>query len=78
MNSQVRCIRYCLKLTRMNESKLSLKAYRMLLELDERGKGNWVSRVRYVLSSHGFVYEWEGQGVGSIDLFVENVKAKVN
>ena len=38
VNSVVRCIRYRLKLTRMEASKLPKKAYRMLHVLDERGK----------------------------------------
>ena len=38
VNSAVRCVRYWLKLTRMEASKLPSKAYRMLHVLDERGK----------------------------------------
>ena len=45
VNSAVRCIRYWLKLTRMEESKLPNKAYRMLYILDELGKRNWASNV---------------------------------
>ena len=46
VNSAVRCIRYWLKLTRMEASKLPSKAYRMLHVLDERGKRNRASNVR--------------------------------
>ena len=38
VNSAVRGIRYWLKLTRMEASKVPNKAYRMLYVLDERGK----------------------------------------
>ena len=38
VNSAVRCIRYWLKLTRMEASKLPSKAYRILHVLDARGK----------------------------------------
>ena len=37
-DSAVRCIRYWLKLTRMEAPKLPSKAYRMLHVLDARGK----------------------------------------
>ena len=47
VNSAVRCIYYWLKLTRMEASKLPSKAYRMLQVLDERGKRNWASNVRF-------------------------------
>ena len=51
VNSAVRCIRYWLKLTIMEVSKLPNKAYRMLYILDERGKRNWASNVRCKLYS---------------------------
>jgi len=38
INACVRCIRYCLKLMRMEEHRLPLRAYKMLLNLDQRGK----------------------------------------
>ena len=40
INASVRCISYWLKLTRMEEHKLPLRAYKMLLNLDQRGKSN--------------------------------------
>ena len=38
INASVRCIRYWLKLTRMDEHRLPLRTYKMLLNLDQRGK----------------------------------------
>ena len=63
VNSAVRCIRYWLKLTRMEASKLPNKAYRMLRILDERGKRNWASNVRCKLYQYGFGFVWLNQGV---------------
>ena len=40
VNSAVRCICYWLNVTRMDGSRLPCKAYRMLRELDARGKRN--------------------------------------
>ena len=38
INASVRCIRYWLKLTRMEEHRLPLRTYQMLLNLDQKGK----------------------------------------
>ena len=38
IDASVRCIRYWLKLTRMKEHRLPLKTYKMLLNMDQRGK----------------------------------------
>ena len=46
VNSAVRCLRYCLKLRRMEASKLPNTAYRILYVSDERGKETWDSNVR--------------------------------
>ena len=48
VNSAVRCIRYWLKLTRMEASKLPSNGYRMLQVLDERGERIWASKVRCI------------------------------
>ena len=46
VNSAVRYIRYWLKLTRMEASKLPNTAYRVLYVSDERGTETWASNVR--------------------------------
>ncbi len=70
VNSAVRCIRYWLKLTRMEASKLPSKAYRMLHILDERGKRNWASNVRCKLYQYGFGFVWLNQGVEEMNQFL--------
>ena len=66
-NAQIRCVRYLLKLTQMSEQRLPF----ILCNLDERGQTNWVSNVRCLLSSYGFRYIWDSQGVGHIDEFLK-------
>ena len=56
INACVRCIKYWLKLMRMEEHRLPLRAYKMLLNLDQRGKTNWVTNVRKILCANGFSY----------------------
>ena len=66
INASVRCIRYWLKLTRMDEHRLPLRAYRMLLNLDQREKTNWVNHVRKALCVNGFSDVWDNQVVGCL------------
>ena len=42
----------------------------MLLELDNRGKRNWISKVRMKLCNYGFGFVWINQGVGDVKGFV--------
>ena len=77
INSNVRCIRYWLKLIQMEEDRLPSKAYKMLLKLDERGKVNWVSSIRKVLCTNGFAFVWENQGVGHADSFLKVFKQRL-
>ena len=69
VNSAIKCIRYLLKLTRIDVSRLLCKAYGMLRELSARGKRNWVSNVRCKLNQFGFVNVWPNQGVKGINKF---------
>ena len=55
INACVRCIKYWLKLMRMEEHRLPLRAYKMLLNLDQRGKTNWVTNVLKNLCATAFL-----------------------
>ena len=77
INSKVRCIRYWLKLLQMNENRLPFRAYKMLYDLDQRGKSNWVSKVREFLCSNGFMYVWESQGVGCTLSFLKILRQRI-
>ena len=61
INACVRCISYWLKLTRMEEHKLPLREYKMLLNLDQRGKTN-CSKKHYVQTDflmNGIIRVWD-------------------
>ena len=75
INAQIRCVRYWLKLTRMSEQRLPFKAYTILCNLDERGKTNWVSDVRCLLSCYGFRYVWGSHSMGHRRIF-ESIQAE--
>ena len=70
INSAVNCIRYWLKLLRMESNRLPHKAYAMLFNLDLKNKKNWVSDVRCKLYQCGFGFVWLNQGVESVKPFL--------
>ena len=69
INARVLCIRYWLKLTRMAEHILPLRAYKILLSLDQSGKTNWMTKVRKILCANGFSYVWDNSGCGMFECF---------
>ena len=77
VNSYVACARYWLRLLRMEEHRLPFKCYRMLYDLDCRGKVTWATNIRKCLSSYGFFYVWEYQGVGCIKTFLKCFKQRL-
>ena len=77
LNSYVRCINYWLKLTRMEEHRLPFKAYKMLHNLDEKGKTTWVTNVRKTLCLYGFAFVWNNQGVESVNGFLKCFKQRI-
>ncbi len=77
LNSYVKCIRYWLKLTRMEQSRLPFKAYKMLYKLDCNGRYTWASNVRKCLSLYGFSHVWDNQGVGCVNNFLQCFKQRI-
>ena len=63
---QINACVHWLKLIRMEEHRLPLRAYKMLLNLDQRGKTNWVTTVRKTLYANGLSYVWDNQGVWDV------------
>ena len=60
-----RCINYWLKILKMPNHRYVKKYYFMLKKLDNHGKNNWVSIIRYILCSNGFGYVWATQRVNN-------------
>ena len=77
INSSVNCIRYWLKLSCMDMCRLPHKAYKMLLDLDAKGKQNWVSKVRVCLCQNGFGDVWLSQGVGNVKEFIVRFRQRL-
>ena len=77
VNSCISAVKYWFRLLQMQSDRLTNKAYRMLLELDNRGKQCWVSEIRVILCSMGFNIVWLQQGVGNIKLFLREFKQRL-
>jgi hypothetical protein len=77
LNSAVRCLRYWLKLTQMDDCRLPKKAYNMLRYLDARGNVNWVTKVRVKLHELGFGYVWLNQGVEYMSMFIRTFQTRL-
>ena len=73
----INCLRYWLKLLRMNENRLPKKAYLMLYQLDERGKKNWVTNVRTLLFRNGFGIVWHNQNVENDKVFLKLLRQRL-
>jgi hypothetical protein len=77
INSTIRCIKYWLKLLKLDTSRLPKQAYNMLKALDERGKQCWVTNVKNTLFSLGFGFAWLYQSVGCEKAFILEVKQRM-
>ena len=77
LNSYIKCIKYWLHLTRMDNKRIPFKCYKTLFEIDRCGKITWATNVRKFLQSHGFAYVWDNQGVENILVFLKCLKQRI-
>ena len=77
INSYVKCIRYWLKLVRMDGYRLPFQAYKQLYKLDLRDKKTWATYVRQCLCRYGFAFVWDSQGVGCVKSFLACFKQRL-
>ena len=74
--SYVRCIRYWLKVLKMDTVMLPKQAYNMLLIMEQNGKQCWASQVKKTLFELGFGFVWDQQGVGNENWFLKFFKQR--
>jgi hypothetical protein len=77
INFIVNCIKYWLKLLKMDDSRIPKKAYKLLYNLDLKGKETWVTKVRNCLFRHGYGFVWLNEGVGNDKLFLRTFKERL-
>ena len=68
--TNIKVIKYWLKLLNMPQYRLPKKCYNMLMLYDKNGHTNWVTSIRKFLFSKGFGYVWDNQYVDSNDSFI--------
>ena len=61
----------------MEDHRLPHQAYKMLLNQANRGKTNWATKVRDLLTTYGFYYVWEFQSVGCAGSFIKIFKQRL-
>jgi hypothetical protein len=77
ISTYCRCIRFWLKLTRMENNRLPKLAYNMLLKCHYKKKVNWVSNVCATLYKYGFGVVWENQGVEQTEYFIKTLRQRL-
>ena len=71
INNVIYCVKYCLRLLRMEESRHPRKVYKTML-LDTNNSGNWTSKVKHLLCEYNFESIWEQQKVENETAFTNN------
>ena len=72
-----KCIKYWLRLTRMNRDRFPYQCYKMLRHLDETGRITWATKVKHLLFSYGFGFVWLNEEVGDINMFIRTFKQRI-
>ena len=73
----VKSIKYWLRLVSLPVDRLCVQAYNMLLREHEKGKVNWVSKVKGTQTENGFGFVWLNQGVGNECQFLTEFKDRI-
>ena len=69
-SSQIRSIKYWLRLLKLNQDRLPFGPCRCSHNLAERGKVSWAGRVKELLLRQGFGEVWYNQGAGDEKKFL--------
>ena len=73
----VKCIKFWLRLLKLENYRYSKKAYNMLKYLQSQNYITWVDNVRNTLYQYGFGIVWESQGVGDDLAFLKCFKQRI-
>lgn len=69
-----KCIKYWIRLIRMNTYRYPYQSHRMLRNLDEVERQTWATKVRELLFKFGFGYAWFYENVGNENVFLQIFK----
>ena len=76
INSQIRCLKFWMKIIKMHEQRLPKLAYNMLLNLDNLGYHTWATDIRNLLFSNGFGFVWLNQTIGDVNSFLAEFRIR--
>ena len=77
VNIYVKCVKYWLRLLKMEPNRYPRKAYNMLLYMHEHNRNTWASSICFMLYRYGFDEAWQNQGVGNEKAFVKLFRERV-
>ena len=72
-----RCIKFWLKVVRMDRSRYPLRCFLMLKGQNDIGRINWVTQIKSLLFRFGFGYVWIAQNVGNLNSFIQVFKQRI-
>ena len=71
------CVKYWLKLIRMENTRYPKSCYEMLWQLDSIGRYTWATNIKNMLYLYGFGYNWIAQDVGNDENFTCLFKQRI-
>ena len=71
ITTYTKCIKFWLRLIKLENCRYSKKAYNMLRHLENQNYITWIDEVRNTLFNYGFGIVWESQGVGDEKVFLQ-------
>ena len=77
VNSTLRCLKYWLLVSKMDDIRIPKQAYKMMSLMDESEKKCWVNQVKNVLSKNAFYCVWLQQRVGDENNFLCELKQRL-
>ena len=79
INHKLRCVKYWLRLLKLDKARIAKQAYEMLLSLYESKQcsDSWVADIRTLLLENGFGLVWLNKQVGNEKRFLQSLKTRL-
>ena len=74
---KIKSLKYWFRLLKLDNTRISKRAYEMLLLASEQGSENWVSQIKRLLEVNGFGIVWLSKGVGNEKVFIKEMKLRL-
>ena len=77
ITTYIRCVKFWLRILKLQDTRLTKQAYLMQLSMTENNKQCWASSIKNILAQSGFYHVWICQGVGDVNLFLDQLKTRL-